>query len=175
MDLGHSLTKNATGSKPNIFPAWNLWKDIWFISSQVPNHEKPLINNQILFSFSFPPFFSIGDYSSMQLCVFCPPKIFRVVLDRSSMACAMLPFKTDNACLLEKPQWCMLCCSSPEICYVCFSENPLLVRQRGNRICCPKSPAALQNLCMLSGVLRSLFLYSFLYGSPFLLWLREDP
>ena len=40
----------------------------------------------------------------MRLCVFCPPKIFRVVLERSRMARAMLPLETDNACLLEKPQ-----------------------------------------------------------------------
>ena len=36
----------------------------------------------------------------------------------------------------------------------CSSENPLLVCQSGNRISCPKSPAALQNLCVLLSRIR---------------------
>ena len=43
---------------------------------------------------------------------------------------------------------------NPEICRACFSENSLLVCQSGNRICCPKSPAALQNLCVLPSRIR---------------------
>ena len=43
---------------------------------------------------------------------------------------------------------------NPEICCACFSENSLLVCQSGNRICCPKSPAALQNLCVLLSRIR---------------------
>ena len=109
---------------PQAFSTWDLssaWKPSWVASIQFPalaslcqlfSHRSHLFGNMQ---------FIFGDYSSMRLCVFCPPKIFRVVLEKSRMARAMLPLENDNACMLEKPQWCVLCCSSPEICCVCFS------------------------------------------------------